>query len=474
MSQQSTAVDQEAADRRLRRRIFWIALGVRVAYILLAHTYRFRSFPDHFYFGFEMGRVGRSLAEGTGYADTFGRHYGPTAWSPPLYTLLIGAVFRVFGIYSPLSAIVLESLNSAFSAITAVAAFEIGQRCFSRRIGLWTGWLWALHPAAMQYAVRWIWEMTLTTALFTWLLVLTLRLAGTGESGVQPRQSWQRWCWFGVGWGALALSNPSTLPMLPVMALYALLAPGWRGHLAVRLPRVVAAAVLTCVVITPWAVRNWVVFHRFIPLRDNFGAENYMGNADWSLGFPWGQTVPLADPIIRREYISMGEAAWAEDRGHKAKLWIATHRKRYVQLTVKRTYMYWAAVPKSVEDSPFEEYSRLIHFQFLSLCGLFGLALVVWRRSPGWQLFAATMLLLPAPYYLVTVQSRFRHVLEPIIFLLGTVLFASAEPGRFGRGIAGAVRASAAGRIFARLAPWFRGEMPAQPHVDLVPESRYP
>ena len=23
-------------------------------------------------------------------------------------------------------------------------------------------------------------------------------------------------------------------------------------------------------------------------MRDNFGAENYMGNSDWSVGFPWG------------------------------------------------------------------------------------------------------------------------------------------------------------------------------------------
>jgi hypothetical protein len=41
----------------------------------------------------------------------------------------------------------------------------------------------------------------------------------------------------------------------------------------------------------------------------------------------------------------------------------------------------------------------------------------------GWM-----FLLLPLPYYLVTVQARFRHPLEPLIAVLGVYLFRSTEP----------------------------------------------
>jgi hypothetical protein len=42
-------------------------------------------------------------------------------------------------------------------------------------------------------------------------------------------------------------------------------------------------------------------------------------------------------------------------------------------------------------------------------------------------LFALIFVLLPLPYYLVTVQPRFRHPMEPLIAVLAVYLFRSAE-----------------------------------------------
>ena len=183
--------------------------------------------------------------------------------------------------------------------------------------------------------------------------------------------------------------------------------------------------------LAPWTARNYAVFHRFIPLRDNFGAENFEGNADWSTGFPWGRTVPLENHAILADYAAKGEPAWAAERGAAASAWIRTHPKRFTGLSFKRAWMYWAGVPKSVEEAGVLEYGRLMSFQFLSLCGLFGAALAVWRRKPAAWVFAAAFLLLPLPYYLVTVQARFRHTLEPLICVLGVWLFQRA--GKAGR-----------------------------------------
>ena len=88
---------------RIRTSSFWIvtiALLLRVGWILVGHTYKFRSTDNNFGFGWEMGRIGASLASGRGFSDPFGPPTGPTAWEPPLYPYLIAAVFQVFGIYS--------------------------------------------------------------------------------------------------------------------------------------------------------------------------------------------------------------------------------------------------------------------------------------------------------------------------------------------------------------------------------------
>lgn len=410
---------------------------MRLAYILLAHTYRVRPSDDHFEFGWEMGRIGRALATGYGYSDPFTGHTGPTAWTPPLYTLLIGGVFKVFGVYSRLSAFVLLAINSLLSAWTAVLVWEIGSRCFNRRVALWSGWLWALYPAAMQYAVRWIWEMSATAAVLTALVVLSLRMRGVGDRE-PPRQTWQQWAAFGLLWGVLALLNPTPLLMLPVLGLYVFSEGGeqgltWTRYIALlpkpvgpRLRQAALAGLMFVLVLAPWTARNYAVFHRFIPLRDNFGAENFEGNSPWSTGFPWGRTVPLENHRILAEYTAMGEPAWVADRGRKAQRWIRTHPGRFVQLTAKRVWMYWMGVPKSVQEAGVLEYARLASFQFLSLAGLLGAVLAVRRRVRGAWVFAAAFLLLPLPYYTVTVQARFRHMLEPLICVLGVYLFQSA------------------------------------------------
>jgi len=368
------AIENEdaARARRLQWRIFWVALIVRLLAMTLGQTWRIRDFEDHFRFGGEMARISRALVTGYGYADPFMGHTGPSAWSPPLYVLLIAAVFKVFGVYTAVSAWVILALNCVMSAATAIAVYEIGWRCFDRRVALWSGWMWALHPAAMQYAVKWIWEMSATTMLLAWILVLALRMRSVGEAG--EGQSWRRWTWFGLLWGLLALTGTTPLILLPAMVVWLL----WpqRKRLVVGLAKASLAGVMICAVVAPWAVRNWVVFHRFIPFRSNFGAENYLGNGPWSVGFPWGRTVPLENKRILREYANMGEAAWVADRGAKAQIWIKAHRGRYLQLAVKRAYMYWWSVPHPLAEGALAEYMREISYSFLSLAGGFGRTLV--------------------------------------------------------------------------------------------------
>ena len=425
----TNATQTMQADRRLRWQIFAAAFLVRVLYILLAHTFRIRPSDDHFEFGWEMGRIGRALATGRGYSDPFTGHTGPTAWVPPLYTLLVGGVFKLFGVYTKLSAFVLLTVNSLLSAWTAVLCYEIGLRCFSRRCAVWSGWLWALYPAALQYAVRWVWEMSATAAVFAAILVVMLRLAGVGDDDA-PQQPWPLWAAFGLLWAALAMLNPTPMLLLPITAIYALFAPGWRTALRLRLGKAALAGLLFLAALAPWTARNYAVFGKFIPLRDNFGAENFEGNSDWSTGFPWGRTVPLENRAILSEYARMGEPAWTADRGTRANEWIHAHPTQFAKLSVKRAYMYWAGVPKSVEEAGVLEYGRLISFQFLSLAGIFGAALAVHRRAPAAWVFALAMVLLPLPYYAVTVQARFRHVLEPLICVLGVFLFQSATRDR--------------------------------------------
>ncbi|HTV09200.1 MAG TPA: hypothetical protein VMD97_09180 [Candidatus Aquilonibacter sp.] len=427
---------------RAPRVLFWVAFLLRVACVVIGHTYRVSPLDDHFKFGFEAGRIAKSLVQGHGYGNPFNGWSGPTAWLPPLYPLLIALSFKLFGIYTNAAAFFVMVVDSLFSALIAPAVYEIAARCFdaygiARRtstkiapVALWSGWLWAVYPAALQYAIHWLWEMSLSTCLFAWALVIALRLRGTGEDverdGVAQHG---RWALFGLLWGLVALSNASLLIGLPAVALWVF----WPRLKRLELRRVWAGPMLSGIVFVlvmmPWWVRNVRTMHTFISTRSNLGVELYESTLPSHDAYPWGTALPLwpGNPEFQM-YVHMGEVRFAAMRKKQALERIRANQGYFWARTLDRFLFFWDNVPHPPERHPWMELGRRFNYAFLSLAGLMGLALALRRRVPGAALMGWMLLLLPLPYYIVTVQARFRHPLEPLITVLSVYLFRSTQP----------------------------------------------
>jgi len=402
--------------------VFWAAFAVRVLYLTLAHTYRIRAYDDHMLFGEEMGRIARALATGYGFSDPFRGHTGPTAWVGPLFPLLLAGVFKLFGVFTPLSAWVILTLDSLFSALTAPAIWEIAARCFNQKVARWSAWIWALYPAAMQYSVRWVWDTSLTTFLFSWVLVVALPMRSSATLG--------RWALLGLLWGLTGLSNPALLIFLPACGLWVLAGTSdWKRQAGGLL----LAALLFTACLGPWTLRNWKVFHRFVPTRGNFGAELYLGNGPGATGLLMEYDHPIQAPDQLRSYARLGEIPYSKMRGDKAMAFIHSDPMQFLGNTLKRVFFFWAGVPHPSSKTEWVEYARSLNFIFGSVCGLLGLALALDRKVPAVGLFAWAFLLLPLVYYAVAAHARFRHPLEPLMVVLGVYLFQSAELTKTGR-----------------------------------------
>jgi len=321
---------------------------------------------------------------------------------------------------------VILALNSVFSAATAPAVYQLARRAFGQtsdavKIGVWSGWLWALYPAAMQYAVKWVWDMSLTACLFAWVLVLALKLRDEG-SGVKL------WLLFGTLWGLIALSNSSLLALLPFCGLW-IVWPALRRPASFR--NLALAAVCSAAIVSPWIVRNYAVFHAFVPLRSNFGAELYESAQLENEGFPSMATLPHAEasPGFQR-YKRLGELAYSREQGDRAWAIMHAHPGTFVAHILKRIWFFWVSVPHPVDGSIkslVNETARELSYAFLSLSGLLGLGLALRNRVPAAGLFFWAFAVYPLLYYVVTVQARFRHPLEPIICVLSVYLFRSAR-----------------------------------------------
>ena len=290
---------------RIRTSQFWmvaIALFLRVGWIVVGHTYKFKSAENNFGFGWEMGRIGAAIAAGRGFSDAFGTPTGPTAWEPPLYPYLVAGVFHVFGIYSRSSAFVLLSINSVFSALTCIPIFLIARRMFSEKVAVGAAWTWALLPYVMFWCTRWVWETSLSALLLAVIFWLALTL--------EDREGLKPWLEFGLLWGIAALNSTVLVAFLPASGLWAWYRRAKRHKHS--LAGIVLASLIFVACVTPWTVRNYRTFGRFIFIRDNFGAELRLGNGPGADG-TWMQYLhPTQDVYAMRLYTSMGELAFIE------------------------------------------------------------------------------------------------------------------------------------------------------------------
>jgi 4-amino-4-deoxy-L-arabinose transferase-like glycosyltransferase len=392
-----------------------IALILRLAWIFIGHTYKFKSVDNNFSFGWEMGRIAASLAAGHGFSSPFVTPSGPTAWEPPLYPFLAAEVFRIFGIYSKASAIVLLAINSLFSALTCVPIFLIARRTFSEKTALISVWAWALLPNVMFWSTRAVWETSLSAFLLA--LVFWFALTLEDRDGLLP------WIAFGLLWGITALNSPSLLSFLPAAGLWAWYRRAQRGKPS--LVGVVLASIFFFSCLTPWLIRDYRTFGKFIFIRDNFGAELRLGNGPGAHGTLMLYQDPPHDPQAMQQFQSMGEIAYIAMRKEQAVTYIKADYARFAGLCLRRFIYFWAGPPKE-DQAWWLTQAKNALFLASSALSFWGLGRALRRRISGAWLFAWLLLLYPAMYYFVYCIPRYRVPIEPEMTILCVYLITHA------------------------------------------------
>ncbi len=401
--------------------IFLIVLTaflLRLAVITIGHTYRITPRRDHFQFGWEMGRIARSIATGQGFSSPTDLPTGPSAWAPPVYPYILAGVFKLFGIYSNLSAWVILAFNSIFSALTCLTLYRIGEKIYGVAVARATAWTWALFPYAIYWPVRVVWEMSLSAFLLSLAFLLTLRMS---EEPPRPR----RWIEFGLLWGLLALTNTAVLSVLPFCLLYLL----W------RLPRpsrqilgMSLCMVAAGLAVSPWLVRNYAVFGQFVFVRDNLPLEMHMANNDQSTGLWTRSEHPGNDPEAMRRFQELGEIRFMEEKRQQFREFVRQHPGEFLRFTLERGLYFWIGPPQADVVAGYDlMIARHIMFILPAAFAFAGLWLTLRARKPGGFLLACFLLIYPLPYYLVNPFPRYKHAIEPEMILLAVFLFYEAS-----------------------------------------------
>jgi len=388
-----------------------VALLLRVVLLAALGTYHKDSVEDHIQFGYETGRVARSIVQGQGISSPFMRPTGPTGVMMPLLPYLLAGVFKLFGVYTDASGFAILCLSSLFSALTCWAIVRIGELTFAPAVALISAWVWALHPVAIFISIVRIWETTLGTLLLTLALYMTLRL----QNGARA----PAWTGFGLLCGLTVLTNPSAAAVLPLWGAWL-----WRRlskrHVRAFAPLALAAlAFLVCV--SPWFIRNYRVFHRLVPFRTNFGLELQIGNNPWALGGPDYDLHPIHNPQEFARYQQMGELAYIAGKKREAYDFIAGHKPKFAWLTLARIVFFWTFLWEVRGPGVLALLAAggaLVGFGLQTFLAFLGLGLAFRAGNDAAWPFAALFAVFPLVYYITFAQLRFRHPLEPAMVLL--------------------------------------------------------
>ena len=396
--------------------IMLVALALRLGYMWQFQSIHPRQGISVIPFLFESGNIAHSLATGHGFSSPFRVDTGPTAWMTPLFPLLLAGIFRVFGAYTFHAWAATVLVNISCCTLACIPIYFAAKRIGGIALAAGTAWLWAIFPNAILMPVESMWDASISALLVATILWATLALAESAES-----QRLRNWCAYGLLWGVALMFNATLGGLFPFLALWL----AYRAHQQNRawLKNAVAAVMIIILCCVPWSIRNYHVFHQFVPLRSVLGLQLWLGNNDQTQDIFRGDLHPIYNAAEREKYVSLGEIAYMQQKKQEAIAYMLSHPAREAHLILYRAISIWSGgTPYPLEDflgTPSLRFRTILAFNIVATLGtIFGIIILFRERSPFVIPIAAFPLIYPWAYYLTLALPRYRLPIDPIVMLL--------------------------------------------------------
>jgi hypothetical protein len=362
---------------------------------------------------YEPGNLAIALIHGHGFGSPWitGVNQASAVMSP-VYPLVLAGIYRIFGINTEGSIAIALGLDCLLSALASIPVFLITQRAFGREIAIWAGWAWVFSPYGIYFAAEWPWPTHLLLLCMCWMFYIAQHMEKSSKSAL--------WIGFGILAGFTTLTEPSVLAIVPFLACFCawrLASEGKRW----RVPLLLATLLATATV-SPWIVRNAIVFHRFIPMRSGIGLEMYIGNHANTIHWSAMEYHPNHNAAELAEY-RVGEMAYMDHKMQQSREYIGQHRFWYAKQCIRRAgYLwtgFWSLNPCYMAEEPMDLAIPVCTlFSLLSIIGV----VVAWKEHPYEAMrYGGVLFFYPLIYYFVHPEAYRMRPLDPFMCILGCV-----------------------------------------------------
>jgi 4-amino-4-deoxy-L-arabinose transferase-like glycosyltransferase len=324
----------------------------------------------------------------------------PTAVRPPGYPWLLAPL-----VHSGIHITGLRILNFVALAATVYLIYVFVGRLSSKVAGLVAAFMVCCYPV-LFYTAGTLYPQTIGTLLFLLILFVLHRAEGSTNLGDYVAA--------GLLFGYLVLMIPSFIFCLPLVAMW-MLYQDRRRHLNRMLVMTLAAAL----VITPWTIRNYMVFGSFVLVSTNSGVMLLAGNSpnttpnsgittDISEHLKYVQEKGFSEVEVNRYFTSKAMEFVKQNPVEAIKLYL---------LKVLNHFNYTNTLATSAEASPTKDLIMLLTYGTLLLIVLGRLSL--FKRFPlsRVEMFFLTIYVANA-FFLALFFTRIRYRLPFDLLLI--------------------------------------------------------
>jgi len=207
--------------------------------------------------------IARNLLTGNGFAT----NDGPTAFVSPLYPVFLAGCMSVFGE----NLVLISIIQGLMSALVCIIVFKITDKTFNNaKTGLFAGFIAALHFEL----ILWSNAQLLTESLYIFLFAIAVLFL---VSALTCKTS--NYLYFslsGIGFALAALTRPTAIGIAVGITLILLFASFHKSSLDWKQPTLFLAVFMLSM--TPWGVRNYIVFDSFTISSLEGGHVLWLGN----------------------------------------------------------------------------------------------------------------------------------------------------------------------------------------------------
>ncbi len=367
-----------------------------------------------------------NLADGYGYVGESGL---PTAYYPPGYPLLLGAVFTVV-LHTPIPdnlPMAGSVMNLVFGTATILVVGLLGRRVFGPWVGALAATVVAAFPSLILHTSLLLSETTFNFFLMVTLLVLLWnpwRVHAPGQNRIVA---------VGMLAGFCVLIRPVALPVLVAFALGMWLVSTSRRATVERVGLLVLGV---AAIVLPWTARNLVAMDAFVPISTNTGDNLCIGNHEGATGgFALPESCFEGLPPFPQDG---GDVVRNAETTSRALSWMAANPLEQPSLVWWRTYYTFVDDQNPLDESTsFGEdpwlrprqvevlatVSDAYFFGTVALSAV-GVAVMVGRRRPRRWTYVLTMLAMVTATWWTFGDTRFHIPLNPLLAVPAAVVLA--------------------------------------------------